>query len=124
MGSPQPTLFTILVIDDDPQMLETTTELLAAEGHRVLKASSGEDGLTLARSDRLDLILVDYHMPVMNGREVVERLKADAATRRIPVVALTSGRPSTRTSSAGPGASASSRSPSSRQSFSASSPSS
>src|SRR5881409_3736915 len=83
--------FTVLVIDDDPQILEMVTELLALDGHRVLSASSGEDGLTRARADHPDLILLDYHMPVMDGLEVMERLKANAANRRIPVVALTSG---------------------------------
>jgi CheY-like chemotaxis protein len=80
-----------LVIDDDQLILDTAAELLQMEGHRVLVASSGEDGLAMARAARLDLILVDYHMPAMNGLEVAQRLKADAETRRIPLVALTSG---------------------------------
>lgn len=91
MGTPHPTPFTILIIDDEPLIRETAAELLATEGHRVVAASSGEDGLALARAERPDLILLDYHMPVMTGLEVIQRLKADAATRRIPVVALTSG---------------------------------
>ena len=83
--------FTILVIDDELEILETVAELLAMDGHRVLSASGGEDGLTQARAERPDLILVDYYMPRMDGLAVVKRLKADAATRRIPVVALTGG---------------------------------
>ena len=88
MNSPR---YTILVIDDDPLILEMLTELLAADGHRVLSASGGENGLTLARADHPDLILLDYHMPGMNGLAVILRLKAEAATKGIPVVALTSG---------------------------------
>ena len=91
MGRRAPTPFTILVVDDDPGLLALTTELLSGDGHRVLVASSGEDALAMVRAVRTDLILLDYYMPEMNGLEVVQRLKADAATRRIPVVALTSG---------------------------------
>src|SRR3989475_824117 len=91
MGRAHPAPFTILVIDDDLDILETITDLLAMDGHRALATSGGADGLTQARSERPDLILVDYHMPVMDGLAVVERLKADAATRQIPVVALTGG---------------------------------
>src|SRR5882672_4804082 len=83
--------YTILVIDDDPLILEMVTELLAMDGNRVLSASSGEDGLTRARADHPDLILLDYHMPGMDGLAVISRLRADAETKRIPVVSLTSG---------------------------------
>jgi two-component system, cell cycle response regulator DivK len=91
MNGPLPRSFTIFVIDDDPGILELATELLEREGYRVLVASSGEEALAMMRAVRPDLILVDYNMPVMNGLEVVQRLKADAETRRIPLVAVTSG---------------------------------
>jgi len=83
--------FTVLVIDDDPLILQMATELLATEGHRALAALGGENGLTQAQTEQPDLILLDYHMPGVDGLGVVQRLKADAATQRIPVVALTSG---------------------------------
>ena len=91
MNPPRSSPFTILVIGDDRLVLSTASDLLTAEGHRVLTASSGEEGLGMARTIRTDLVLVDYGMPVRNGLEVVQRLKADTETRRIPVVALTSG---------------------------------
>jgi CheY-like chemotaxis protein len=91
MNRSRPASFTILVIDDDPELLELATELLSGDGHRVLVASSGEDALAMMQAVHPDLILLDYFMPEMNGLAVIERLKADAATRRIPVVALTSG---------------------------------
>jgi CheY-like chemotaxis protein len=85
-----PRSFTILLIDDDEMVRDTVAEVLQADGHRILSASSGRDGLAMVRAVRPDLILVDYHMPMMSGLEVVERLKADVETRRVPVVALTS----------------------------------
>jgi len=82
--------FKILIIDDDPSILETVTDLLDAAGYQALAGLGGAQGLSLARTERPDLILVDYHMPVMDGSAVAERLRADETTRRIPVVALTS----------------------------------
>ena len=91
MQSSSPGGFTILVIDDDPIVLTTLAELLIAHGHRVLNAAKGSDGIDLARAERPDLILVDYHMPEMDGLAVVGALKSEATTRAIPVVAFTSG---------------------------------
>ena len=82
--------FTILVIDDDPLLLEMASELLASDGHRPLTALSGRDGIAQAQAERPDLVLLDYHMPEMDGLAVIEKLRADPTTRRIPVVALTS----------------------------------
>jgi len=83
--------FKILIIDDDPSILETVADLLETAGYQALAALGGAQGVKVARTERPDLILVDYHMPEMDGLGVAERLKADAATRRIPVIALTSG---------------------------------
>ena len=91
MEASSSTRFTVLVIDDDALVLGTLTDLLRAHGHRILEATNGRDGLELARAERPDLILVDYHMPEMNGLEVVAALKSETTTRRIPVVAFTSG---------------------------------
>jgi CheY-like chemotaxis protein len=91
VGSAKPTQFTILLIDDDSLVLSTFSELLRAHGHRVLVAAKGRDGLELTRAERPDLILVDYHMPEMDGLAVVAALKSDTTTRGIPVVAFTSG---------------------------------
>lgn len=82
--------FTILIIDDEPEFREMATELLKSDGHRALSAPSGEDGLAMVRAIRPDLILLDYHMPGMNGLAVMEQLRADDSMRRIPVVGLTS----------------------------------
>jgi CheY-like chemotaxis protein len=91
-GTPSPSAeFTILVIDDDSLVLGTLTELLRAHGYRVLETTKGHEGLELTRAERPDLILVDYHMPEMDGLAVVGALKSDTMTRGIPVVAFTSG---------------------------------
>jgi len=82
--------FTILVIDDDPLLLEMASELLASDGHRPLTASSGRDGLAQAQAERPDLVLLDYHMPGRGCVAVLEKLRADPTTRRTPVIALTS----------------------------------
>jgi len=91
MSQQRPNAFTILVIDDDPEVLEVATELLSSSGYRVLVASTGQDALAMMQAIRPDLILLDYHMPDMNGLAVIEQLRADEATRRIPVIALTAG---------------------------------
>src|SRR5258705_2249877 len=90
-SKPRSGAFTILVIDDDLAFLELASELLSGDGHRVLVASRGADALAMIRAVHPDLILLDYFMPDMDGLTVIAQLKADAATRQIPVVALTSG---------------------------------
>jgi CheY-like chemotaxis protein len=82
--------FAVLVIDDEPEILELVHDLLVLAGYQVIAVTNGPDGLTVARTTRLDLILLDYNMPEMSGLAVLEQLKADPATRGIPVVALTS----------------------------------
>jgi len=62
MSQRRPEAFTILVIDDDPQVLEVVTDLLSNSGYRALVASSGQDALAMMQAIRPDLILLDYHM--------------------------------------------------------------
>lgn len=81
--------FKILVIDDDQAILDLVADVLEAEAYTVLRASSGRMGIGLATSEHPDLILVDLMMPEMDGVAVVQALKADPSTRRVPVVALT-----------------------------------
>jgi len=80
---------TILAVDDDPENLHLINELLKDE-YRVRLASSGEQALQAARQAPLpDAILLDIVMPGLDGYEVCRRLKADAATKNIPVILLT-----------------------------------
>ena len=79
---------TILTIDDNPEALELVGRYLSREGYRVLTASSGEVGLTLARTHQPDVITLDVMMPQMNGWQVLAALKADPQVAAIPVVLL------------------------------------
>ena len=79
----------VLVVEDNPANMTLATFLLKSAGHTVLTAIDAESGLTLARSEQPDLILMDIQLPGMDGLEATALLKADATTRAIPVVALT-----------------------------------
>jgi len=68
-------------------MLKMRFELL--DGYEIIVAEDGEAGCAKARSDRPDLILMDLDLPVVDGWEATRRLKADAATSCIPVIAMT-----------------------------------
>lgn len=76
----------ILVVDDTPASLKLLTDLLKAEGYDVRSAISGELALIAANSNPPELVLLDIRMPVMDGYEVCRRLKAQPATRDIPVI--------------------------------------
>lgn len=79
----------ILVVEDEEDILELVRYNLAREGHEVLTAMTGEEGLERARSDKPALILLDLMLPGLDGREVCRRLKQDPDTRHIPVVMVT-----------------------------------
>jgi len=80
---------TVLIVEDNPTNLTLATFLLQSAGHVVLSATDAEGGLTLARAERPDLILMDIQLPGMDGLEATAQLKRDEATRPIPVIALT-----------------------------------
>ncbi|HEX8550111.1 MAG TPA: response regulator [Abditibacteriaceae bacterium] len=79
----------VLCIDDDPTMHELIQRYLSGEGFRVAIASSGVEGLQLAKSLRPDAITLDVMMPGMDGWAVLSQLKAQPETAGIPVVMLT-----------------------------------
>ena len=80
---------TILVVEDNPTNMTLAVFLLQSAGHTVLSATDAEAGLTLARDEQPDLILMDVQLPGMDGLEATAQLKRDDATRAIPVIALT-----------------------------------
>jgi diguanylate cyclase (GGDEF)-like protein len=79
----------LLVVDDQPTNIQALYRIFSAD-HRILMATSGAKALTVCKDDAPDLILLDVVMPDMDGHEVCARLKADEATRNIPVIFVTS----------------------------------
>jgi CheY-like chemotaxis protein/MinD-like ATPase involved in chromosome partitioning or flagellar assembly len=79
----------ILVVDDDSTALRLIGYSLQQEGYDVVTASNGSDGLSQARKQGPDLIVLDVMMPDLDGFEVCRRLRADPATSRLPIIMLT-----------------------------------
>jgi CheY-like chemotaxis protein len=79
----------ILLVEDNEMNRDMLSRRLQRKGYAVITAEDGEKGLLLARSEMPDLILMDISLPVMSGWEVTRLLKADEATRNIPIIALT-----------------------------------
>jgi two-component system cell cycle response regulator DivK len=80
---------TVLIVEDNPANMTLATFLVQSAGHTVIGATDAEAGLTLARAQQPDLILMDIQLPGMDGLEATRQLKRDDATRAIPVIALT-----------------------------------
>ncbi|HGJ64773.1 TPA: response regulator [bacterium] len=79
----------ILIIDDEPDVIETLEFMLKARGFEIISASDGLSGLSRAKTDNPDLILLDIMMPGMDGYEVCSKLKRETATKNIPIIMLT-----------------------------------
>ena len=80
----------ILIAEDEPKNLTLLRDLLRVSGYETIEAINGKQAVELARSQKPDLILMDIQMPEMDGLEATRIIKADASTRHIPVLALTS----------------------------------
>jgi PAS domain S-box-containing protein len=79
----------VVVADDDPEVLDFLEEALSLHGYQVWTASNGKEALALIHEYQPDLILLDTSMPVMDGYEVIRQLKGNEATRPIPIVMIT-----------------------------------
>lgn len=79
----------ILLVDDDPDILDVLEITLSEENYEILKAHDGQEGLQIIKSKPLDLILLDYNMPKMNGRQVCMEVKKDILLRHIPIIMVT-----------------------------------
>ncbi len=82
----------ILVVEDNDMNMQLVEFLLEEGGYEIVKATSGEEALAITRDtggSQPDLILMDIHLPGMDGLSVVRSMKEDARTNRIPILALT-----------------------------------
>src|SRR5262249_16701676 len=78
----------ILVVDDNPENRELLSRRLSREGHDVIVAADGAEGLAALRARAVDLVLLDVLMPLRSGADVLQEMKADTELRHIPVVMI------------------------------------
>jgi two-component system cell cycle response regulator DivK len=79
----------ILIVEDNDKNLKLVRDVLQHQGYRTIEAGTGEDGVRLAKERRPDLVLMDILLPGMDGIAALGQLRADPATRAIPVIAVT-----------------------------------
>ena len=79
----------ILVVDDTPVNLKLVSDVLQFKGYQTIEAGTGEDGVRLAKERHPALVLMDIQLPGIDGITALGQLRADAATRGIPVIAVT-----------------------------------
>lgn len=79
----------ILLVDDDPDILDVLEITLSEENYELLKAGDGEEALKIIKSKPLNLVLLDYAMPKMNGRQVCLEVKKDILLRHLPIIMVT-----------------------------------
>ncbi|MCH7674625.1 response regulator [candidate division KSB1 bacterium] len=79
----------ILIIEDYNNIVEILTMRLSAMGYAVISAKDGQEGLTLARKEKPDLIVLDVTLPKMNGYKISRLLKFDSKYKDIPIIMLT-----------------------------------
>ena len=79
----------ILVVEDNEKNMKLVRDVLTAKGYTVVEALTGEAGVKLAQEQVPELILMDYQLPGIDGIEAFRQIRAVAATRHIPIVAVT-----------------------------------
>jgi len=79
---------TILVVDDELGAIEVVATALEDEGYRVLSAANGRHGLEKLAEGQVDLAVIDFMMPLMDGTALGRAMKADAALRNIPIIMM------------------------------------
>ncbi|HEX8825425.1 MAG TPA: response regulator [Archangium sp.] len=77
---------TILLVDDEPELLDLYTEVLELMDHRVLRAHDGKEALEIAHERRPDLVVTDWQMPRMSGLELCTRLARDEELHDVPII--------------------------------------
>ena len=79
----------ILLVEDNEKNRKLAHDVLVHQGYRVTDAESAEEALRLVRQERPNLVLMDIHLPGIDGIAALQQLRADPATRDIPVMAVT-----------------------------------
>jgi DNA-binding response OmpR family regulator len=79
----------ILFVDDDFAVAEVTRMVLEHEGFTVLIAGNGEDAFHAVEAERPELVITDYMMPIMNGGQLVRKMRSSAIARSIPIIMVT-----------------------------------
>ncbi len=80
----------ILIVEDQEDNRKILRDLLTSAGFDLVEATTGEDGVRLAETERPDLILMDIQLPGMDGYEATRRIKATPGLQQIPIIAVTS----------------------------------
>ena len=79
----------IMVVDDEPPITKVIEDILKPEGYKMVSVSSGEEALDELKKSKPDLILIDFYMPGISGRELCEKIRADSNLKDIKVAFLT-----------------------------------
>ncbi len=79
----------VLIVEDNEKNRKLVRDVLSVKGYRIVETETGEESLGLARERQPALILMDFHLPGIDGIETLRRLRSDPATRDIPVIAVT-----------------------------------
>jgi two-component system cell cycle response regulator DivK len=79
----------VLIVEDNEKNMKLARDILQAKGYQTVEAETGEAGVQLAKERKPDLVLMDIQLPGINGIEAFRQLRAETATAKIPVVALT-----------------------------------
>jgi two-component system, cell cycle response regulator DivK len=79
----------VLIVEDNEKNLKLVRDVLQVKGYQTIEATTAEDGIKLAASHKPDLILMDIHLPGMNGIDALRALRADPDTASIPCIAVT-----------------------------------
>lgn len=87
-------MYKILLVDDEQTVLDSIGDVLSENAFEVLKAGNGDQALDILAKTDVDLVLLDIIMPGLNGREVMQKIKADPRTSMVPVIFLTNVDPS------------------------------
>jgi CheY-like chemotaxis protein len=82
----------LLIVDDEVAIIEALQDILTMEGYEVQTALNGAEGLKKLREAQPSLVLLDLMMPVMDGRELLQRIRADPQLSHLPVVIMSAGR--------------------------------